>query len=179
MIYFLDIAKTLLARLMLLTEPCVKMSDRVDYYFSIFIRIAPVAFALNLVNWWFSENQQFGQFMIIALLVNMVVGGVYHYKNDTFSWPSFWKRNAFMIFIVSVVYIMLEMLRYTAGDNLVGEVFKITIQITTLLYPTSKVFKNVYIMSNGKYPPEWLMKKMYNFEKNGDLAAFFDKKDKE
>lgn len=168
--------RKIFARTMLLTDPCVSVYDKLDYYVSIVIKLAPIAFILNIVSWWFSENEQFGQFMIVALFINMVVGVVFHFRNKTFSWPAFFKRNCFMIFAVSVVYIVLEMLRYTAGDNLVGELFKVTIQITTLLYPTSKVLKNIYIMSNGKHPPEWLMKRLYNFEKNGDLKAFFNSK---
>ena len=74
---------------------------------------------------------------------------------------------------------LLEMLRYTAGDNIAGEIFRVTIQIITLLYPTSKVLKNVYIITDGKYPPEFLMNKLYNFEKNGDLNGFFKTKGNE
>lgn len=169
----------ILTRITLLSEPCVKWSDRIDYYLSILYRLAPIAFLVDIVGWWFSENKQFGQFMCIALFINMGVGIAFHVKNKSFSWGGFFARNGIMILTVSVVYIMLEMLRYTAGNNVVGELFKITIQITTLLYPTSKVFKNVYIMSNGKYPPEFIMKKLYDFEKNGDLKAFFDSKNKE
>ncbi|EHQ41550.1 hypothetical protein [Myroides odoratus] len=169
----------ILTRIALLSEPCVKWSDRLEYYLSIITRLAPVAFILSQINWWFTENQQFGQFMIIALAVNMGVGVVFHLRNKSFSWWDFLVRNAFMILAVSVVYIMLEMLRYTAGDNLVGEAFKVLIQITTLLYPTSKVLKNIHILSRGKYPPEFIMKKLYDFEKNGDLKAFFDSKNKE
>lgn len=166
----------LFVRTMLLTEPCVKFSDRLDYYLSIITRLAPVAFILSQINWWFTENQQFGIFMIIALAVNMGVGATFHLVKKSFNWWDFLVRNAFMILAVSVVYIMLEMLRYTAGDNLVGELFKILIQITTLLYPTSKVLKNIHILSRGKYPPAFIMEKLYNFEKNGDLKAFFDSK---
>ncbi|MDM1529034.1 hypothetical protein [Myroides odoratimimus] len=172
------ILKHFFVRVLLVTEPYIKLSDRADYYLSIIYRIAPIAFVLNLVSWWFNENQQFGQFMCIALIVNMIVGAVFHFKNRSFSWFTFFKRNMYMVGAVSVVYIMLEMLRYTAGDNLAGELFKVMIQITTLLYPTSKVLKNIYIMSNGKYPPEFIMKKLYDFEKNGDLQAFFETKNK-
>src|SRR5690606_32932290 len=78
--------------------------------------------------------------------------------------------------VVIIGYIMLEMLRYTAGNNFAGELFRISIQVMTLMYPTSKVFKNIFIISNGKYPPEFIMKKMYNFEKNGDLSKLFGNK---
>src|SRR5690606_16330533 len=88
-------------------------------------------------------------------------------------------KNIEMACVVIVVYIMLEMLRYTAGDNIAGEAFKILIQITTLLYPTSKVLKNVHIITSGRYPPKFIMRRLYNFEKNGDLSDFFNNKDDE
>src|SRR5690606_11554626 len=97
------------------------------------------AFILDLVNWWFADNQQFGTFMCVSLIVNMLVGAWSHLKMRTFHFKSFIFKNIEMACVVIVVYIMLEMLRYTAGDNIAGEAFKILIQITTLLYPTSKV----------------------------------------
>ena len=78
-----------------------------------------------------------------------------------------------MGFVIVCSYIMLEMLRYTAGSNIAGETFRVIIQTLTLLYPTSKVMKNLFLISSGKFPPEFLMKKLYNFEKSGDLTAFF------
>ena len=78
-----------------------------------------------------------------------------------------------MGFVIVCSYIMLDMLRYTAGSNIAGETFRVIIQTLTLLYPTSKVMKNLFLISSGKFPPEFLMKKLYNFEKSGDLNAFF------
>ena len=167
------------ARLVLISEPLVKMSDRFDYFVAILVRLAPVAFLLETIQWWFEDNKQFGQFMCIALFINMVVGIWFHVKNKSFTWEDFFKKNGTMIAIVIIVYVMLEMLRYTAGDNLAGELFKMTIQITTLLWPTSKVFKNVYILSGGEFPPEFIMKRLYDFAKNGDLKAFFENNKKE
>lgn len=172
--------KRIFTQLILLAAPEITIQDRIHYFLSTLARFAPIAFVLDLVSWWFTENQQFGTFMCIALILNMFVGAVYHFKSGTFDFPSFLGRNALMIFIVSSVYVMLEMLRYTAGDNVIGEVFRVLIQITALMYPTSKIFKNCYILSNGKYPPEFIMQKLYNFEKNGDLNEFFKtKKDEE
>lgn len=165
--------KTLLARIMLLTYNEADITDRIRYLFDLLLKLSPVVFVLNLINWWFTENQQFGTFMCIALLINMGVGVYYHFKKGTFQFKPFIFKNLEMCFVVVVVYMMLEMLRYTAGDNLAGEIFRILIQITTLLYPTSKVMKNVFIITKGKYPPKFIMDKLYNFEKNGDLNDFF------
>ena len=166
----------IIARLILFTEPTVKWADRLSYAYNVVINFAPIVFIMKITNWWFSENQQFGNFMCISLVLNMIVGVVFHLKYGTFSFWQFLKKNVEIIFIVVVSYIMLETLRYTAGDNFAGEVFRITIQIITLLYPTSKVLKNFYIMTDGKYPPKFFMDKLYNFEKNGDLKDFFNKK---
>lgn len=129
-----------------------------------------------LFNWWFNENKQFGQFMCIALIANLIIGAYMHKKSGTFCFKAFILKNLELAFIISVTYLMLEMLRYTAGDNLAGEVFKVLIQVMTLLYPTSKVLKNIFIISKGKYPPEFIMRKLYNFEKNGDLERLFSTK---
>lgn len=165
--------KTLLARIILLTYGDIDFADRIKYLFEALIKLAPIAFALNLINWWFTENQQFGTFMCVAMLVNMGVGVWIHFLKGTFCFKPFIFKNLEMCFVVVVVYMMLEMLRYTAGDNLAGEIFRILIQTTTLLYPTSKVLKNVFIITKGKYPPKFIMDRLYNFEKNGDLKDFF------
>lgn len=143
------------------------------------LKIAPIAYLMDMVNWWFKENAQFGTFICMALLFNMIVGAVRHLKSKTFNFKLFFARNCMMIFVVSVTYIMLEMLRYTAGANIVGEVFKILIQVTSLMYPTSKVLKNIYILSNGKYPPKFLMDRVYDFDKDGDLNDLFKTKKNE
>lgn len=167
---------TFFAKLILLTAKEPTIEDRFRYIGSCIIHFAPIAFCLDLFNWWFQENQQFGTFMCVALLVNLFVGACYHLKKKTFSPKLFVLKNIEMAGVIIIVYIMLEMLRYTAGDNLAGEIFKVTIQITTLLYPTSKVMKNIFIITDGKYPPEFLMNKLYSFEKKGDLSEFFKNK---
>lgn len=158
---------------MLLADYEISWPDRIKYSFNAFLHFAPVVVALDLFNWWWKDNHQFGQFMCIALIVNLIIGGYMHKKSGTFQFKMFIFKNAEIAGVVSVTYIMLEMLRYTAGDNVAGEVFKVSVQIMTLLYPTSKVLKNIFIITKGKYPPEFIMHKLYNFEKNGDLERLF------
>lgn len=166
--------KKFLAHMMLISEwNHVSVMDRLKYIWNTFITIAPVAFILDVFNWWFTENKQFGTFLCFSLIINLGVGVWYHIRSRTFVFKVFLFKNFEMIFVVILGYTMLEMLRYTAGDNIAGEVFKISIQIMTLLYPISKATKNIFIITRGKYPPEFIMRKLYNFEKNGDLAKFF------
>lgn len=170
---------TFLARLILLSEPIlnkspiINLKERWDYFLTCLFSFYPIVFVLEQFNWWVSDNKQFGQFMCIALIINMAVGARFHLKFKTFTWKDFFQKNGEMIFYVSAMYVLLEMLRYTAGDNIVGETFRIFIQISTLLYPTSKVAKNLFILTNGKIPTHIIMEKLYDFEKNGDLKQFF------
>lgn len=153
--------------------------EKLAYLFKLIMTFAPIAFMLESFNLWYIDNKQFFSFVLGALLINMFVGAWYHRKMKTFSWELFLKRNALMWAVLIPVYALLEMLRLTAGDNMIGEGFKVVIQITTLLYPISKALKNFYILSNKQFPPQFIMNKIYNFEKTGDLKEFFNKEKEE
>ncbi|WP_418360182.1 hypothetical protein [Sphingobacterium detergens] len=168
-----ELLQKLIAKTILISAPQPTIWEKIKYAWDVFLHLAPIAIALELVNWWFTENRQFGIFMCIALIFNLAIGVIYHLNRGSFNFKNFLIKNIEMIGVVVVVYFMLEMLRYTAGDNIVGESFRIFIQILTLLYPTSKVFKNIFILTKGKHPPKFIMMKLYNFEKNGDLSEFF------
>ena len=166
--------KETLCRLILLVDNRPSFTDKIIYFFQVIGTFAPIAYLLDGLNFWFKTNQQFSSFILICLLVNMVVGAFFHNKMGSFNWVEMFKKNILMWVVLIIVYAMLEMLRLTAGNNFVGEGFKILIQVTTLLFPISKVLKNIYILSNKQFPPAFIMDKIYNFEKNGDLNELFD-----
>lgn len=167
--------KKLLVQIILLSGS-VSRTDWLRYAWNALLHFAPVAFVLSVFNLWFADNKQFGTFICAALVINLVVGGIRHFVSGTFKWKLFIIRNLEVATVIITVYMLLEMLRYTVGNNIAGDTFRILIQTMTLLYPTSKVFKNIYILTKGKYPPEFLMKRLYDFEKNGDLSEFFSTK---
>jgi hypothetical protein len=148
--------------------------EKAVYTFKLILTFAPIAFLLDSFNLWYKDNSQFFSFIICALLINMGVGVMFHIKMKTFDWVEFFKKNGKMWVVLIVTYALLEMLRLTAGNNLVGEGFKVMIQITTLLYPVSKALKNIYIWSEKQFPPQFIMDKIYNFEKTGDIKELFD-----
>lgn len=169
--------KRLIAQILLIADSDnPNISERLKYAWNAIWHFAPIAFVLDLANWWFKENSQFGSFMCIALVVNMLVGAYMHKQSGTFTFKLFLFKNIEIALVICTTYIMLEMIRYTAGNNLAGEVFRVLIQVMTLLYPVSKVLKNLFIITKGKYPPEFIMRKLYNFEKNGDLDSLFSTK---
>lgn len=174
-----QISNITLARVILIDAPVVNWWDKVFYFLDSVAKLTVVAYVLSIIKWWFSENKQFGEFMCFMLIINMGVGLWFHLKSRSFNFKEFIWKNIGLAAIVVCGYMTLEMLRYTAGDNIAGEIFKVLIQITTLMYPASKIMKNLYILSNGRFPPEFMMTKIYNFEKNGDLESFFKNKKEE
>ena len=166
--------KETLCRIILLVDSRPSFMEKLSYLVNLIGAFAPVAYLLDGLSFWFKTNQQFSAFVLICLMINMGVGAWFHHKSGTFDFVEMLTKNALMWGVLILVYVMLEMLRVTAGNNVVGEGFKILIQVMTLLYPISKACKNIYILSNKQFPPAFIMDRMYNFEKNGNLKELFD-----
>ena len=172
-----EMFKKIYYSIMLLSADSPTYLEKLGYLTKLILTFAPIAYILHGLGVWFDSNTQFFSFVLIALSLNMVVGARFHYKNQTFKWIEFFKRNSEMWFVVIVVYVLLEMLRKTAGENLLADGFKIVVQLTTLLYPISKALKNIYILTGKKYPPKFIMDRIYNFEKTGDVKDLLTKED--
>jgi hypothetical protein len=143
--------------------------EKLKYFTTIMCTFAPIAYCLDGMSFWFSTNKQFASFVLLAIIINIVVGAAFHWRNRTFSQELFLVRNAVMVSVLIISYTLLEMLHITIGKNIFSESFRTLIQISTLLYPISKTFKNLYILSNKQFPPEWIMERLYNFEKTGNI----------
>lgn len=168
--------KKLLYSIILLSANKPTITEKIQYWIKLLLTFAPIAIVLKAIDVWYQNNEQFFSFILVTLVINMAVGIRFHLKMNTFDWEHFLKKNSSMFFILVVVYALLEMLRITAGDNIVGEGFKILIQISTLLYPASKALKNAYILSNKTFPPSFIMDKIYKFEKTGNVKDLLDTK---
>lgn len=163
--------------LILLSAKNVTIYDKIEYLVKLIAAFAPVAVLLELLDIWYKDNEQFCAFVLVAILINMGVGIVYHVRYKTFSWKEFFSKNISMMAEVIVVYVLLEMIRLTFGGGAVGESLKVVIQIATLLRPTSKALKNIYILTEKKHPPSFIMERLYNFEKNGNIDELVNPKD--
>ncbi len=155
-----------------LAEDRVSIWSKIDVWFKMIMASAPIVFLSDLAGAWFEDNKQFATFVAATIILNAAVGMRRHSKNKTFRWETFFKKTGLMIFSVIVSYALLEMLIATAGDNYVTNGFKVLIQVATLFYPASKALKSIFILTNGEYPPKWLMQKVYNFEADGNLSEF-------
>lgn len=143
--------------------------DRVRYIVETIIHLLPIAVLFKVAGIWFSDNHVFAAFFLWSLLGNMLLGAVTHIRHNTFNWSDFFGKNAIILVSLTITYIFLEMLVLVLSDFPPVNYFEMTLQAMTLMYPISKIIKNIYILSGKKYPPKWLMERIYNFEKTGDL----------
>lgn len=168
--------KRTFAQIILSFSDITNWQDQAYYILSSIMKLAPIAFILSGLSLWFNNNQTFFSFIICTLLINIIIGAWKHKRAGTFKWKTFFWKNIEMWFIIILIYPLLEMLSILAGDNFIGEGFKVLIQISTILYPGSKILKNGYILSNRKFPPGFLMERLYKFEKTGNLNELFEEK---
>lgn len=170
-IYF----KRLYAATILFTAktPCVTLWDKIGYFLKVIATCGPVVMILDALNIWFMQNTVFMSMVLGAVVINMIVGGVYHKINRTFSWWDFVKGNIKMFLGVFALYFLLELLRAAAGST-IGDILKAVVQTSTLLWPISKSLKNLYIIFDKKFPPAFIMEKLYRFEKTGDIKELIN-----
>ncbi len=154
------------------------VTDRIESMINSIVTFTPIAIILSGLELWFKDNQMFFSFVIIAIMFNMLLGGIMHWKKGDFNLETFLIKTITMLIVVLISYVLLEFLVQIVGvENATGILFEKTIQVATILYPTGKCFKNVYILSDGKHPPEFIMNKIYNFQKTGDLNDFIKSKE--
>jgi len=160
--------KRLYAAAILITAKTPTLWEKTCYFFKVMLACGPVVLILDALQIWFVGNAVFISAVIAAMVINMIIGGIFHKMQGTFDWWSFIKGNSKMFFGVSVMYCLLEFLRLAAGST-VGEILKVVVQTATMLWPVSKSLKNLYIINEKKFPPAFIMEKLYNFEKTGNI----------
>ena len=161
---------------LLMTYSKSTLIDKIGYIVYLLTYLMPVGFLVECFDCWFETNKQFLSSVETCIFLNVLVGIWYHLKFKTFRFEDFFWKNIVMILSVIVVYACLEMLRLCAPTSFTTEYFSALIQATTLLYPISKIFKNIYFLTDKKHPPKYIMEKLYNFEKNGRLDDLFEPK---
>lgn len=171
--------KKLLAAITLLGSKHVDFFDKIFYWAKALIIALPISYAINGLDVWFHSNQTFFNFLCWSLIANMIAGVWKHKKYKTFRWKLFFFRNAEMWLAIILVYPLLEMIRHLSGNNPASGAMLWFIQVSTLLYPISKIFKNVFIITHGNFPSKVIMMKLYDFERTGDIRYLTDLENKE
>jgi hypothetical protein len=160
--------------IILLGDTNLPSGERSEYLWKSIATLAPFAILMQTIDMWFINNVLFGTGIILLIMINMIIGGSMHYRKKDFMWFKFISKTIMMVLVTFITYLVLEIVISILGNNPIVSGFRAVLQVATLLYPGSKILKNVFILSRGEHPPKWIMQKVYNFQKNGDLKAFMN-----
>lgn len=167
----------LCANLLLFADGNTNIKTRVDSYLRALMVFGPTAFLSELLGLWFIENQAFTLFAVGFVVANAVIGGIAHQARGDFKWETWFIQTGKMVGIITITYIVLEGIVSPIKIESIRSSSIAVFQVATLLYPGSKILKNIFIWSNGEHPPKWFMQRVYNFKQNGDLKAFLSDSD--
>ena len=150
---------------------------RADSFFRAMVIFGPLVFISDILDLWFIENQSFTLFTAGFIFANAIIGAVSHKIKGDFRFEMFFLKTGKMAGIITLTYLVLEGIVSPIGDNSVTSGIIAVFQVATLLYPGSKILKNIFIWSDGEHPPKFIMERLYNFKENGDLNAFLSGSD--
>ncbi|MCC9016917.1 hypothetical protein [Flavobacterium lipolyticum] len=167
-----------LSKIALIADNQQNFIERLKYFLQVISTLGPIVMILEGLSGWFVENRRFSVFIFAALVGNLVIGVIYHLRKGSFSWEQFIFKNCKMAAILVIAYTMLEMIAITAGENILADGYRTVIQVSTLLWPGGKILKNLYILSNKQFPPAFIMERLYNFEKSGNINELFPEQNK-
>lgn len=163
-----NLAQSLFYEIILFASERPTFVEKSTYQAKWLLISVPFGIFFDEINYWFDSHASFVVFMMIALFINMIAGAWRHFKFNTFSLGMLIKKNLELFFILIFTYACLHTLDRIAGETFTGEYFQIVIQLSTILFPVSKVLKNIYLISSGRFPPYFIMDRIYKFKKTGN-----------
>ena len=148
--------------------------ERIGFFIESFFKLAPIAFIVNSAFNWHNEHQVFLKGLYVILFINAVFGVLTHRKLKTLDIGEFAKSTLITVVVVFGVYFSLDQMNNSIPDGLLSVGFSSSVQILTLLFPIAKIMRNSFILTNGKFPPEFLIQKLYNYERDGNIKSFLE-----
>lgn len=150
----------------------VDIKDRMVFSLESIFKFAPIYFIYKMIYDWYASNETFATSLFIVLILNAIIGIRYHMKMRTLSIKEFILSTFTMLAMVLGVYLILRAFGNVMGHNVIGDTYMRVIEFITLLYPGSKVLQNIFILTNGKHPPLFVMKALYSYQKDGKIQQF-------
>lgn len=123
---------------------------------------------------WITDNGGYLFFVLVAVGIDHFLGSWVHafIKKDFTI-----KKNVFgllsKIFLVISAGVLFEGFQYIyTEDNFITEYLTLITRLMVFLYPTGSALMNCAIITNGKFPPVALLRKLTRFNETLDLNEF-------
>lgn len=150
--------------------------NAVNKLFSSFKLAAVPAVGLSIserfIDWGVS-NQVFISILVGTLFVDLILGVWKHLKMSTFSFKQMILGFCQKIGIVILFYFLSEALIQIISDADLDSIYvKVALKLMLFIYLAGNSLVNMGIITNGKFPPLYFLKRIDKFNKTGDVRAF-------
>jgi len=131
---------------------------------------SPIAYVSNKILHWSIANETYIWFVLIAIVVDHILGTILHLINRDFDL----KKNITGLFtkiglVVAMGFLFEGINEIVEEDSFVKSYLIITLRLTVFMYPAGSAFSNSSILTKGKFPPIGWMNKFKKFQENLDL----------
>lgn len=140
--------------------------------------LTPLVYVLGLlfgiVDRLILSEHDFMIALLIAMVFDTLMGLYKHWKTSSIDIKKFVIKTFDKLILVIVGMTLFNLLSYPIKKHEdIMNYYNMMAQLTLLSYPVFNAFKNMYIASKKKFPPEFIMKKLVNFNETGDVKNFY------
>ena len=121
---------------------------------------------------WFDQNQSYVNIALGCIAVDHALGTLVHskvYKNDFNLKKNITGFGVKLSMVVVFAFLMEGLAHVTIEDDMIYRYIKMSGRILVILYPAISAMKNIKIVTNGAFPPDAIVGKLENFNKDLDV----------
>ncbi len=125
----------------------------------------------------FTDNQ-FLNWIVVCLIIDMVAGMWKHYKLHSFSWKRLYLgllEKIGVSFLGMVLFNSIFSIHEWGGIDSAKNYLILIGKLANLMYICGSCFNNLYVITGGKFPPVGWMRRMSNFNETLDTKNLTDK----
>jgi hypothetical protein len=132
---------------------------------------------LNILDRLILSEKDFIIILLISVIVDTTIGLIKHIKIKDLCVRKFILKTFEKLSLCMIGMVLFNSLSYPIRNHSdMLEWFNIMVQLVLLTYPIMNAFKNIYILSTGKFPPKFIMDRFLKFNETGNVNEIFNSK---
>ena len=139
-------------------------------YFEALCTIIPLAALITIFDKLMGTDHLFLLIIFISIFIDAVLGICKHAKQKTLSAKGFIVGQVVKLFIAYINIFIFHSIAYSVKDTgFINDYIINSGNLSSLLYVVSSIFSSIYVISNKKIPPQFILNKIDSFFKTGKL----------
>lgn len=157
-----------------------KVTAKIASAIKISAPVSPFVAFLEKITLWTVANADYILWVLWAILVDWIIGVIYHFKKKDFDWGKNAMGVSLKIGLALFAGSLFEAIPYfLKHDSIVSDLLLITTRLAIFLYPAGSAFMNMYEVTDGVFPPIGFIKKIKLFNEKFDVKALGTEKTEE